>query len=135
MKHALRSALCCVLLLLSAPALADSVIIGTVVAADTQKPIADVVVTATSPNLMGEQVVVTDAKGDFRIPQLPPGVYSLRFDKESYRPFSRSDIKLNLDRTIRVNVELLSESFSEEIIVVGRFSAAARLRRHRQGHQ
>jgi Ca-activated chloride channel homolog len=118
MKHALRSVLCCVLLLLSAPALADSVIIGTVVAADNKKPIADVVVTATSPNLQGEQVVVTDAQGNYRIPQLPPGVYTLRFDKESYRPFSRSDIPLRLDRTIRVNVELLAESFSEEIVVV-----------------
>ncbi|OJT20665.1 VWA domain-containing protein [Archangium sp. Cb G35] len=118
MKHALRSALCCVLLLLSAPALADSVIIGRVVAADTKKPISDVVVTATSPNLMGEQVVVTDTDGNFRIPQLPPGVYTLRFDKESYRPFSRSDIQLRLDRTVRVNVEMLAESFAEEMIVV-----------------
>ncbi|WP_376762579.1 YfbK domain-containing protein [Archangium violaceum] len=119
MKHALRSALCCVLLLLSAPALADSVIIGTVMSAETKKPISDVVVTATSPNLQGEQVVVTDADGNFRIPQLPPGVYTLRFDKESYRPFSRSDIQLRLDRTVRVKVELLPESFAETIVVTG----------------
>ncbi|HYO66818.1 MAG TPA: von Willebrand factor type A domain-containing protein [Archangium sp.] len=118
MKHALRSALCCVLLLLSAPALAESVIIGTVSAADTKKPIADVVVTATSPNLMDEQVVVTDSDGNYRIPQLPPGVYTLRFDKESYRPFARTDIQVRLDRTVRVNVEMLAESFAEEMIVV-----------------
>ncbi|AKJ05172.1 Ca-activated chloride channel family protein [Archangium gephyra] len=118
MKHALRSALCCVLLLLSAPALADSVIIGTVMTTDTRKPIADVVVTATSPNLMGEQVVVTDAEGNYRIPQLPPGVYSLRFDKESYRPFLRGGIQVRLDRTVRVNVQMLPESFAEEMIVV-----------------
>ncbi len=118
MKHALRSALCCVLLLLAAPALADSVIIGTVSSADDKKPLQDVVVTATSPNLMGEQVVVTDAKGHFRIPQLPPGVYTLRFDKEFYRPFVRSNIPVRLDRTVRVNVELLTESFAEEMVVV-----------------
>jgi outer membrane receptor protein involved in Fe transport len=100
-------------------AYADSVIIGTVVGADNKKPVADVVVTATSPNLQGEQVVVTDAQGQYRIPQLPPGVYTLRFDKESFRPFSRSEIQLRLDRTIRVNVEMLPEEMSEEIIVKG----------------
>jgi outer membrane receptor protein involved in Fe transport len=96
-------------------AYADSVIIGTVVGADNKKPVADVVVTATSPNLQGEQVVVTDAQGQYRIPQLPPGVYTLRFDKESFRPFSRSEIQLRLDRTIRVNVELLPDSLGETI--------------------
>jgi len=101
-------------------AYADSVIIGTVVSADNKKPVSDVVVTATSPNLQGEQVVVTDAQGQYRIPQLPPGVYTLRFDKESFKPYSRPDIQLRLDRTIRVNVELLPESFTEVIELVGR---------------
>ncbi|WP_245814573.1 TonB-dependent receptor [Cystobacter ferrugineus] len=100
-------------------AYADSVIIGSVVNADNKKPVADVVVTATSPNLQGEQVVVTDAQGQYRIPQLPPGVYTLRFDKESFRPFSRSEVQLRLDRTIRVNVELLPEGFTEEIVLTG----------------
>ncbi|WNG38361.1 DUF3520 domain-containing protein [Archangium violaceum] len=117
MKHVLSSALCCVLLLLSTPALADSVIVGTVTSAENKKPLADVVITATSPNLQGEQVVVTDANGNYRIPQLPPGVYTLRFEKESFRLHARQDIQLRLDRTIRVNVELLPESFSELIEV------------------
>jgi Ca-activated chloride channel family protein len=115
MNHVLRSTLCLLLLFFSAPALADSVIIGTVVSADTKKPIPDVVVTATSPNLQGEQVVVTDANGQYRIPQLPPGVYTLKFDKEAFRPFSRTDIQLRPDRTIRVNVELQYEGYSEPI--------------------
>ncbi len=101
-------------------AYADSVIVGQVVSADNKKPVADVVVTATSPNLQGEQVVVTDAQGQYRIPQLPPGVYTLRFDKESFKPFSRPEIQLRLDRTIRVNVELLPDAFTEDIQVVAR---------------
>ncbi len=101
-------------------AYADSVIVGQVVSADNKKPVADVVVTATSPNLQGEQTVVTDAQGQYRIPQLPPGVYTLRFDKESFKPFSRPEIQLRLDRTIRVNVEMLPEAFTEEISVVAR---------------
>jgi outer membrane receptor protein involved in Fe transport len=101
-------------------AYADSVITGQVLAADSKKPVADVVVTATSPNLQGEQVVVTDATGSYRIPQLPPGVYTLRFEKESFKPYSRSDIQLRLDRTIRVSVEMLPESFTEEMTIVAK---------------
>ncbi|WP_375768079.1 mucoidy inhibitor MuiA family protein [Archangium gephyra] len=98
------------------PGMSNSVIVGTVVAADTKKPVMDVVVTATSPNLQGEQVVVTDAQGQYRIPRLPPGVYTLRFDKEGFRPYERPDIQLRLDRTIRVNRELLPQG-SEELLV------------------
>ena len=85
----------------------SSTIVGTVVSADGKKPAADVVVTATSPNLQGEQTVVSDAQGNYRIPQLPPGVYTLRFEKEQYKPYNRADVQLRLNRTIRVNVELL----------------------------
>src|SRR5262245_29569480 len=41
---------------------------GRVVDASTGKPMADVVVTATSPGLQIEQIVVTDSSGTFRIP-------------------------------------------------------------------
>jgi hypothetical protein len=112
-------------LLLGSVALAQSsssVIIGTVANADPASKgtaLADVVVTATSPNLQGEQTVVTDAQGQYRIPQLPPGNYVLRFDREGFRPFTRSDIQLRLNRTIRVNVELLPEALTEQIEITG----------------
>ncbi|RJS20106.1 TonB-dependent receptor [Corallococcus sp. H22C18031201] len=106
-------------LLCGSTALAQSsVIIGTVLNTETKQPAADVVVTATSPNLQGEQTVVTDAQGQYRIPQLPPGTYALRFEKESFKPFARSDVQLRLNRTIRVNVELLPEAFTEEVTVI-----------------
>ena len=98
----------------------SSVLTGNVVDAATKAPVADVVVTATSPGLQGEQVVVTDASGLYRVPQLPPGTYTLRFEKESYRPFSRTGIDVASDRTLRLNVELLPETAgATEISVVG----------------
>jgi hypothetical protein len=94
---------------------------GTVVDSSTKAPAGDVVVTATSPQLQGEQVAVTDNTGTYRIPQLPPGVYTLRFEKETYKPFSRGEIQLDADRTLRLNVELLPESLKgEEVVVVGK---------------
>ena len=97
-----------------------SVLTGNVVDAATKAPVGDVVVTATSPSLQGEQVVVTDGTGLYRIPQLPPGLYTLRFEKENYRPFSRTAIDVASDRTLRLNVELLPETAgATEISVVG----------------
>jgi len=94
--------------------MSNSVILGTVVAADTKMPVADVIVTAVSPNLQGEQVVVTDAQGQYRIPQLPPGVYTLQFEREGFRMLARSELQLRLDRTIRVNIELMPEGLFPE---------------------
>ena len=96
---------------------------GTVVDASTKAPVPDVVVTATSPNLQGEQVAVTDSTGTYRIPQLPPGTYSLRFEKETYKPYSRGAIALDVDRTLRLNVDLLPENVTltgQEVVVVGK---------------
>ena len=110
-------------MLVSSVALAQastSVLTGNVVDSGTKAPVADVVVTATSPSLQGEQVVITDATGLYRVPQLPPGTYTLRFEKESYRPFSRSGIEVAADRTLRLNVELLPEvAGTETVTVVG----------------
>ncbi|HEY1419040.1 MAG TPA: TonB-dependent receptor, partial [Myxococcaceae bacterium] len=97
-----------------------SVLTGNVVDTSTKQPVSDVVVTATSPALQGEQVVVTDSTGLYRVPQLPPGVYTLRFEKETYRPYTRSGIDVAADRTLRLNVELLPETAgSETVTVVG----------------
>ncbi len=97
---------------------ATSVLTGNVVDASSKAPVPDVVVTATSPNLQGEQVVVTDSSGLYRIPQLPPGSYTLRFEKETYRPYSRTGIEMAADRTLRLNVEILPEAIQGETITV-----------------
>lgn len=105
----------------TAQAQAEAVLTGTVVDASTHRPVADVVVTATSQNLAGRQVAVTDETGLFRIPQLPPGSYALRFEKGGYSPFSRSNIDVRLGTTLRFNAELLPNALgAEELVVVGK---------------
>ncbi|WP_223753447.1 TonB-dependent receptor domain-containing protein [Myxococcus sp. RHSTA-1-4] len=94
-----------------------SVITGTISNAADQKPLADAVVTATSPRLQGEQVVVTDVTGLYRIPQLPPGTYTLRVERDGYEPFVRTDVVLRLDRTVRVNIQMLPSSLGETLTV------------------
>jgi hypothetical protein len=97
-----------------------STLLGVVINAATREPLADVVVSANATDLGSEQTVVTDAQGQYRIPELPTGVYSLRFEKDSFRPFERSDVQLRPGRTSRVNVELLPEEvLTEELQIVG----------------
>ena len=66
-----------------------AVLTGTVVDAADKKPVADCVVTATSPSAQGEQMVVTDSAGLYRIPGLPLGTYTVRAEKETYKPYRR----------------------------------------------
>lgn len=97
-----------------------SVLTGSVVDASNKQPVADVVVSATSPALQGEQVAVTDPSGSYRLAQLPPGEYTVRLEKASYRPYARGGISLRINTAIRFNVELLPEAVKEEIVVVAR---------------
>ena len=96
------------------------VLTGTVTDAQEHKPVADVVVTVTSPALQGEQIVVTDNTGFYRIPNLPAGEgYTIRMDKEGFRPFARGGIALRAESTLRANADLLPESLkAEEVVVV-----------------
>jgi hypothetical protein len=96
------------------------VLTGAVLDASTRQPVADVAVTATSAALQGEQTVVTDGAGSYRIPQLPPGNYTVRLEKEAYKPYASGGITLRVNSTIRVNVELLPSALKEEIVVVGK---------------
>ena len=91
---------------------------GKVTDASTKAPVPDVVVTITSPAVQGEQTVVTDAEGYFRAPNLPPGNYQVRYDKESYKPYARPGIELRAETTLRVDADILPEGLKEEIVVV-----------------
>ncbi|MBZ4335526.1 TonB-dependent receptor [Corallococcus sp. AS-1-12] len=97
----------------------NSVITGTLKNALDKQPLVDVVVTATSAQLQGERTVLTDKSGLYRIPQLPPGTYTLRFEAQGYQPYARDGILLRIDRTIRFNAELAPDTLSSDIEVVG----------------
>ncbi len=108
--------------LLSSVAFAQgsSVIQGTVTDAANGKAIGDAVVSVNSAAIGQEQTVVTDSAGYYRIPQLPPGVYTLTLQRDTYRPYTRSQITVRIDRQYRVNISLQPETMaSEEITIAG----------------
>src|SRR5439155_13605806 len=83
-----------------------SALTGVVIDYQTKKPLAGVFVSVSSPALQDQQTASTDASGLYRIPSLPPGLYFIRFDKESYLPNEHGDIDLHADNTLRLNAGL-----------------------------
>jgi hypothetical protein len=60
-------------------------------------------VVATSPALVGEQVVLTEADGTYFITALPPGLYTLTIYYEN-KTFSRGNVLIQLGKEAVVNV-------------------------------
>ena len=60
-------------------------------------------VVATSPALVGEQVVITDETGQYFVNSLPPGLYTLTIYYEN-KTFSRANVLIQLGKEALVNV-------------------------------
>jgi hypothetical protein len=107
---------------LGQPAWADQsgtgVLTGTIIDGVDKRPLADVVVIATSSSVQGQQIVTTDASGYYRIPDLPSGLYSITFEREQFRPYTRDTVNLPASATIRVNAVLFRlDAAAEEVVV------------------
>jgi hypothetical protein len=82
-------------------------IAGRIIDASTKKPVAQVVVTFTSPALPGELDTISDASGDYTCGDLPLGTYTLRAETFDYKPYTRGHINLESSTPITVNFEML----------------------------
>lgn len=96
-------------------------IAGTVSDASDGSPIADVAIRATGSTLPGARSTTTSASGDYRLPLLPPGDYTLVFTLPDGSTRSRATrVLLQQRTTVDLPVDFtFDESQLEEIIVVG----------------
>src|SRR4030095_16813457 len=77
-----------------------------------------VTVTATSPNLQGSRVVVTSTFGDYVLPLLPPGAYTVTFELMGFQTVThKADVAST--EAVPLNAELGVGAFAEQITVVG----------------
>src|SRR5687767_3529862 len=81
-----------------------------------------VTVTATSPNLQGPRVTVTSGNGDYSIPLLPPGDYTVTFELSGFRTVRRT-ISVASTQTVPLNVELSIAEVTETVQVTADASA------------
>jgi hypothetical protein len=109
------------ILLVAATAYAQnkSRIVGTVTTVDGAA-IVGVEVTISSDALIGTtQETATNDRGYFRFTLLPVGTYSIKFEKDGYKPVEQSGLELGFDATIVVDRSMEVGTFQEVIVISG----------------
>lgn len=115
---------CLVLLPLTAFAQQTGSLAGRV-ADSSNLPLPGVTVEARSPVLPSPRVTVTEGNGDYRIPALPPGSYTVTFTLSGMQTVQRSAI-VQLAQTTEVNAELGIAGVSETVTVTAAASLVDR---------
>jgi outer membrane receptor protein involved in Fe transport len=75
-------------------------------------------ISVTSPALQGQRTVVTDNSGEFLVPSLPPGDYTVTFVLDGFDTQTRT-IKLSSAQVQRLDVDMSVAAVSETIQVTG----------------
>jgi hypothetical protein len=82
------------------------------------EPVPEVGVEAVSGSLIeGARATVTDAAGRYRLDNLRPGTYSVRFTLEGWKPYEVHDVELIGPLTVVVNARLTAGAIAETITV------------------
>jgi len=76
-----------------------------------------VTITAASPALQGVRTVVSNENGDYIIPFLAPGAYSLTFELQGFRSLQRDGVSVVIAETLQVDIRLAVAGVSETIQV------------------
>ncbi len=78
-----------------------------------------VVVSASSPALQAKQVTsVTDARGEYRLVELPLGVYEVTYTLSGFQGVKRGDLRLTAGFVAKLDVTLKIGTLSESLTVV-----------------
>ena len=80
-------------------------------------------VTATSPSLQGPRAVVTNEVGDYIIPFLPPGEYTLTFELQGFQCANQKTL-VTAAATVPLDAKLQVGGVSEAITVTGSVTEA-----------
>ena len=78
-----------------------------------------VTVNATSPNLQGVRTVVTSENGDYVLPLLPSGTYTISFELSGFQTVTKT-VTLAPTQTLPVDTTLGPAAVSETVNVTGR---------------
>src|SRR5262245_51955663 len=98
----------------------NSAIRGTVRDA-TSAVLARATVTIAAPSLIGgAQSTTTDARGDYRFSQLPPGIYVVTVNTDSFRPARWSGVEVAAGATMTVDFSLEVAGPRDELVIAAR---------------
>jgi len=81
-------------------------------------PLPGVTVSITSPNLIKARTVISDAKGTYRFPALPPGLYSLKAELQGFGTKIQQNIRITTTVRLTIDVTLAPAVQREEVTVI-----------------
>lgn len=73
-------------------------------------------ITVTSPNLQGERVVVSSMYGDYSIPLLPPGDYTVRVELSGFQTVTKQ-VAVAATQTVSLDLSLALGTLQESVTV------------------
>ena len=92
--------------------------IGGTVMDEENTPLPGVTVTLTGTTLMGERIAVTDEKGLYRFPALPPGMYTIKAELIGFAIQFRENVRLHTTVRLSVDFTLKVATMEEEVTLV-----------------
>src|SRR5258708_37198373 len=78
-----------------------------------------VAVTISGPALLGKQQSITNEKGQYRFPLLPPGDYQIVYELSGFATIERQGIRVGIGFNAEVNVKMEVASLKESVTVSG----------------
>jgi hypothetical protein len=100
----------------SVEAALTGVILGKIVDSNGN-PIPGVHVIVSGPNLQGVREDYTTEAGTFRIPELPPGLYTVRAEMMGLQTIEQPNIKVALNKTTKLTLEMRVAELEDTIVV------------------
>jgi hypothetical protein len=82
-------------------------------------PLPGVTVTVSSPALQGVRTTVSSENGDYIVPFLPPGSYTLTFELQGFRTLTRARLTVVIAETLRIDAALSLAGIAETVEVKG----------------
>src|SRR5258706_12219368 len=79
-------------------------------------PLPGATISVSSPALLGTRAAVTGNNGDYNIPALPPGDYTIKIQLEGMSPLTKKT-RLALAETTRVDADMKVSAITEAITV------------------
>ena len=78
-----------------------------------------VTITATSPAMLTPSVTVSDAAGNYRLINLPPGTFRITAELSGFSVFRRDDILLRAGSNFQIDITMEIGTLSETVTVAG----------------
>src|SRR5712691_2301988 len=102
--------------------LAAQAVTGTIIGVITDSsgavmPGASVTLTNTGTGLT--RIVVTDSNGEYTVPSLPTGKYTVKAELSGFKTVTMPDVDLGVDQRMRINMRLEIGAVEESITVTG----------------